>query len=60
MVIVLFPKGCKDVVHTCRFGGTKDAAFDAARELLEKHKEAMYYNVFTEKEYEAKFGKSLK
>ena len=56
MVIVLFSKGCEKVVYTCHYGGLFiDKAFDIARKLLEKHKDAMYYEVFSDKEYETKF-----
>lgn len=56
MVIVLFSKGCEKVVYTCHYGGLFiDKAFDIARELLVKHKDAMYYEVFSDKEYETRF-----
>ena len=56
MVIVLFSKGCEKVVHICHFGGSSIyRAFDKARELLEKHKDAMYYELFSDKEYKTKF-----
>ena len=56
MVIVLFSKSCKKVIHVCHFKGSNIyRAFDKAKELIEKHKDAWYYEIFTEKEYKAKF-----
>ena len=53
MVIVLFSKGCEKIVHICHYNGIDP--HECANRLMEKHKDAMYYEVFSEKEYEAKF-----
>lgn len=53
MVIVLFSKGCERVVHTCHYNGIDP--HECANRLMNKHKEAMYYELFSDKEYKVKF-----
>lgn len=53
MVIVFFSKGCERVVHICWYNGRDE--FEFARKFMEKHKDAWYFEIFTEKEYKSKF-----
>lgn len=56
MVIVLFSKGMERVVHTCFYNGRYNSDVDKkVKELLELYPDAMYWDIFSEKEFEEKF-----
>jgi len=56
MVIVLFSKGMGRVVHTCFYNGRYNSDVDKkVKELLELYPDAMYWDIFSEKEFEEKF-----
>lgn len=56
MVIVLFSKGMERVIHTCFYNVRYNRDVDKkANELLELYPDAMYWDIFSEKEYETKF-----
>lgn len=55
-VIVFYSKRMERVLHTSYFSGRYYRAYEYAEELCKSVvKDAWYYDIFTEKEYKAKF-----
>lgn len=55
-VIVFYSKGMESVLHTSYFNGRYYRAYEHAEDLIQNVvKSAWYYDIFTEKEYKAKF-----
>lgn len=55
-VIVFYSKGMESVLHKSYFSGRYYKAYEHAEYLIQNVvKSAWYYDIFTEKEYKAKF-----
>ena len=55
-VIVFYSKGMENVLHKSYFSGRYYRAYEHAEDLIQNVvKSAWYYDIFTEKEYKAKF-----
>ena len=54
MIIVLFDKGCKNIVAKAHFNGLLHVT-DFIESFMSRYPEARYWEIFSEKEYNAKF-----
>ena len=52
LIIVLYGKGHNKEVAKCYFNGNIDDAYVYAEEYMEKFPNSMYYEIYTQKQYE--------